>query len=452
MTAFPVQCGRPGAFPTPASTARGTAGAGTTMFDTVFTMETVPLKLGWGSSAETGAELRALGVQRVMALTDPHVGAQPFAQSLFEDIRRQGVDLAVFDQVHAEPTDASWAEAVAFAADSDFGAFVALGGGSTIDTAKAANLYSTYPAPLLTYINKPVGDALPAPGPLKPLVAIPTTAGTGSEITPVAVVDLLEHRLKTGVAHRFLRPHLAIIDPALSVSMPAAVTASAGIDVLCHALESYLSLPFDRRPRPETPTERPPYVGANPISDIWCEAAIQRVAGFLVRACESPGDREARTELMYAATFAGMGFGNAGVHIPHAMAYPLAGLVRGYVHPGYPGAEVMVPHGVSVALGAPAAFRFIGNPQPQKTAKALALLGVDSAPDENAMEVLAGVLCDLMRRLGLPNGLAALGYGEADVERLAEGAFAQQRLLAVSPRPVSLGDLQSLFRDSMSLW
>src|SRR5262249_45283606 len=180
----------------------------------------------------------------------------------------------VFSAVEVEPTDRSFHEAIAIAREGRFDSFVAVGGGSTIDTAKAANLYSTYPADFLDYVNAPIGRGLPVPGPVKPLIAIPTTAGTGSETTGVAIFDYLEKRSKTGIAHRYLRPSLGLVDPENTRSLPPAVAAATGLDVLSHALESYTAAPYNARPRPARPLERPAYQGSNPISDIWALRAL----------------------------------------------------------------------------------------------------------------------------------------------------------------------------------
>lgn len=424
------------------------------MNNTVFTMETVPLKFGWGAVDELGYDLETLGVRRVLLLTDPHLHAIGLDERPLAAIRARGIDVTLFAEVRAEPTDISWQAAIEFARDGNFDGFVALGGGSVIDTAKAVNLYTTYPAELTAYINKPTGEGRPVPGPLKPLVAIPTTAGTGSETTAVAVLDLLEKRVKAGISHRFLRPRLAVIDPQLSLSMPRGVTAASGMDILCHALESYTTLPFDQRSAPENPGLRPPYVGANPVSDLWAGKAIEMGTRYLPRAFADGSDQEARTQLMLAATYAGMGFGNAGVHLPHSMSYPIAGMVRDFVPDGFPGDEVQVPHGMSVALGTPASFRFIGGRGADKSLGALALMGVDTrdvAPAE-AGNALAERVTELMRALEMPNGLAAVGFGEADVPALARGCAEQQRLLVNAPVPVGLADLEALFRDSMTLW
>ncbi len=424
------------------------------MNNNAFTMETVPLKYGWGVIAELGWDLKALGVGRVLVLSDPHLVDIGLLERVLEAIRGQGVEPVVYGDVLCEPTDVSWQQAIDFAREVEFDGLVAVGGGSVIDTAKAVNLYTAYPAPILTYVNKPIGEGRPVPGPLKPLVAIPTTAGTGSETTSVAVLDLLDLELKAGISHRLLRPRLAVIDPELTLTLPPAVTAACGMDILCHALESYTSLPFDRRPMPENPALRPPYVGANPVADIWAGRAIEIGAQFLPRAYRDGGDVEARSQLMLAATFAGMGFGNAGVHIPHAMSYPIAGMVRDYVPTGFPDDKVQVPHGMSVALGTPASFRFIGGRAGAKTRAAFGLLGGDPASitDDEAGAAVGARIAEIMQQLEMPNGLAALGFTEADVPGLAKGCHEQQRLLVNSPVPVERADLEGIFRDAMTIW
>src|SRR5207245_1297364 len=167
-----------------------------------------------------------------------------------------GISADVYDDVHVEPTDQSFEALASFVHGHDYDGFVAIGGGSSIDSAKAANLFTTYPAPVMDYVNKPIGKGLPVPGPLKPLVAIPTTAGTGSETTAVAIMDVLSLKVKTGISRRFLRPSLAIIDPLNTVTLPPMATVYPGFDVLTHALDSYTSRPYNARPR-QQPHERP---------------------------------------------------------------------------------------------------------------------------------------------------------------------------------------------------
>ena len=196
-------------------------------------------------------------------------------------------------------------------------------------------MYSTHEADFFDFVNVPIGKGLPVPGPLKPLIAIPTTAGTGSETTGVAIFDYVQKRAKTGIAHRYLKPTLGIVDADNTRTLPPAVAAASGLDVLSHALESYTAIPYTSRPRPARPLERPAYQGCNPVSDLWALRALELVNEFLVRAVADPSDEEARANMLLASAIAGMGFGNAGVHLPHGMSYPVAGMVKDYRPPGY---------------------------------------------------------------------------------------------------------------------
>lgn len=418
------------------------------MSETVFTYAAPALKFGTGASAEVGHDLAAYGARRVLLVTDPGVAATGHPARIAEQVTARGVEVTTYDQVRVEPTDDSMNAAIAFARDAGpFDAVLAVGGGSSIDTAKAVNLLTTNPGELMDYINAPVGKALAPSQPLLPLVAVPTTTGTGAESTTICVLDVLSLHVKTGISHPALRPTLAVVDPALTMSQPTLVTAASGMDILCHALESYTArwyADFDAK----QPEQRVPYCGANPIADMWSEKALSLLAGAFRTAVRDGDDAQAREQMAMAATFAGLGFGNAGVHIPHANAYPIAGRVRDYRPEGYP--EVMVPHGMAVSLTAPEAFRFTFEAAPERHLRAARLLDPSAAPDGPG--TLPSVLTALMRDIGIPNGLAEVGYGEADISDLVGGAVQQQRLLATAPRRPTDDDLASVFRGSMEHW
>ncbi|WP_019815996.1 hydroxyacid-oxoacid transhydrogenase [Saccharomonospora saliphila] len=420
------------------------------LHESVFTWAATPLKFGAGAVDEIGWDLAGQGLTRVLLLTDPGVAATGVPQRVADSATAAGVAVEIYDGVHVEPTDASVRDAVEFARHSDWDGFLGVGGGSAIDTAKAVNLMTTYPADLFDYINKPIGGGRAPGGPLKPLVAVPTTAGTGSETTPVCIMDLLELKVKSGISHPALRPTTAVIDPLLTLSMPPEVTAAGGMDVLCHALESYTAKPFHSFAR-HTPQTRVAYNGANPISDTWTEKALRLLARSFRRAVLNGGDLDARTDMMLAATFAGMGFGNAGVHIPHACAYPIAGKVRAYRPRNYPSREALVPHGESVSLTAPAAFRFTFPTDPDKHVHAAEILD-PAAAEHDPRERLPWALSRLMRDIGIPNGLAGVGFGESDVPSLVDGALQQQRLLSVAPREVGDDHVAAILADSLENW
>ncbi|MGH3361544.1 MAG: hydroxyacid-oxoacid transhydrogenase [Nocardioides sp.] len=420
------------------------------MTETVFTYGAPGLKFGPGASAEIGYDLQQLGARRVLLVTDPGVAATGHPARIAEQMTGFGLDVTTYDDVHVEPTDDSMAESIAFArAEAPFEAIVAVGGGSAIDTAKAVNLLVTNPGELMDYINAPIGRAQAPAHALLPLVAVPTTTGTGAESTTICVLDVLSLQVKTGISHPRLRPTLAVVDPTLTLTQPAMVTAAAGLDILCHALESYTArwyAGFDAK----QPEQRVPYCGANPIADMWSEKAMSLLAGAFRAAVRDGSDTAAREQMALAATFAGLGFGNAGVHIPHANAYPIAGRVRDYRPPGYPDAEAIVPHGMAVSLTAPEAFRFTFEAEPERHLHAARLLDptcADAGPD-----ALPGVLLALMRDVGLPSGLAEVGYSDGDVDALVDGSLKQQRLLATAPREVTGEDLAGVFRGSMELW
>jgi alcohol dehydrogenase class IV len=427
------------------------AGAGE---EGVFAVDTSAITFGRGAIGEVGEHARGLGCRRVALFTDRVVRRLGLLERAAWALREAGVDVVIYDEVKVEPTDVSFLEAARFAAEGRFDGYVSVGGGSVIDTCKAASLYATYPADLLDYVNRPVGQGLPVPGPLPPHIACPTTSGTGSECTGIAIFDLLSLKAKTGIASKRLRPALAIIDPDATDTLPANVVAASGFDVLSHALESLTARPFVRRERPATPALRPMSQGANPWSDAGSLEALRLCGDYLVRAVQDAGDREAREQMMWGATLAGIAFGNAGVHIPHAMAYAVAGLVRGYQPAGYPDEEPMVPHGISVVVNAPSAFRFTAPSCPERHLLGARQLGarVEGAGPDEAGEVLAGRLLKLMQDAGIPNGIGGVGYHEGDLAALTAGTIVQTRLLSNAPRPVGEPELEGLFRGALRYW
>lgn len=420
----------------------------------IFTMDTSSIKYGQGSTAEVGWEMGRLGATRVMVVTDPNLSEGQTVRTTMDSLKAAGIEAALYDRSRVEPTDQSFKDAIEFANEGGFDGYVAVGGGSSIDTAKAANLYATWPADLLAYVNAPIGRAEPVPGPLKPLIAIPTTAGTGSETTGVAIFDYLELHAKTGIAHRMLRPVMGIIDPENTRTMPPMVAACSGFDVLSHAVESLTALPYHERPAPEHPGVRPAYQGSNPISDIWAAKALEMMARNIVRAVEDPDDINARGEMLLASAYAGIGFGNAGVHLPHGMSYPVSGMARDFRPEGYNVDHTIIPHGMSVMLNAPSVFRWTAEVNPERHLWAAQLMGVDTsnADPADAGEILAGAMIDLMRKTGMPNGLGAVGFEPDDVDALVQGTLPQHRVTKLSPRPADEADLQQLFIGAMRYW
>jgi len=438
--------------------------------DSAFTVDASRVTFGTGSLPEVGDRARALGMRRVALITDVRLRALPWFAEVAASLVAAGLDIAVFDGVAIEPTDASLDDAVRFVRDARPDGFVSLGGGSVIDTAKIAALLSTHPAPLRAYVNAPVGEGRAVPGPLAPHIACPTTSGTGSEVTGIAIFDDLALHAKTGIASPRLRPTEAIVDPRTTATLPANVVAASGMDVLCHAIESFTARRYTQRSTPATPTQRPMSQGANPWSDLGCREALRLANAYLVRAVVDASDREAREQMMWAATLAGIAFGNAGVHAPHAMAYAIAGLVhqagiagddgrggslgaRGddrarlqFAPAGYPSAPI-VPHGIAVGIGAPAVFRAFASFAPERHLEAATLLGADTrdASLDDAGTLLAHAVIRISRAIGLPDGTSGVGYTADDTADLVAGTLPQQRLLANAPCDVDRECLEQLF-------
>jgi hydroxyacid-oxoacid transhydrogenase len=417
----------------------------------VFEVDAARIAYGSGAMTELAANARLLGMRRVAVFSDPGVAKLPLFGAAASALADAGCDVQQYPRVAVEPTNASFADAIAFARDVNADGYISIGGGSTIDTCKAANLYASHPAEFLAYVNAPVGEGRPVPGALRPHIACPTTAGTGSESTGIAIFDHLPLRAKTGIASWRLRPTFALIDPDWTATLPPMVVACAGFDVLAHALESYTARPYTRRGA-AAPGARPLSQGANPFSDLACVEALKILGRYLVRAVSDAPDEAARERMMFAATLAGIGFGNSGVHVPHAMAYAVAGLVRDFRPRDYPGDEPIVPHGMSVILNAPAVFRFTAAADPQRHRDAASFLGarIDGAAGDGEIgEALAAHIAELMRQTGMPADLGAVGYGSGDIESLVAGTVAQQRLLANAPCPVDRDALRGLFASGL---
>ena len=422
--------------------------------ESVFSVDVASISFGHGVLKEAGEHAKALGMTRVALFTDKTLRGLSCVTEVRNALEKAGMDVVIYDEVKVEPSDQSFLAAARFASEGRFDGYVSVGGGSVIDTCKAANLYATYPAEFLDYVNAPIGAGKPVPGALKPHIACPTTCGTGSECTGISIFDLLSMQVKTGIASKRLKPSLALIDPASTYSLPKNVVAASGFDVLSHALESYTAKPYTKRAAPGKPALRPMSQGANPWSDLGCEAALKLLGQYLERAVNDAADHEARDQMMYAATLAGIAFGNSGVHVPHGMAYSVAGLVHDFKPEGYPQHEPMVPHGMSVIVNAPAVFRFTACACPERHIHGAACLGADvrDAVPEDAGEITAKQLIKMMRATGIPNGVGGVGYDESDVAALTKGAWAQQRLMTNAPRDISEGDVSALYRSAMRYW
>ncbi|XP_041362187.1 hydroxyacid-oxoacid transhydrogenase, mitochondrial-like [Gigantopelta aegis] len=424
--------------------------------DYAFEMACSSVRYGEGCTQEVGLDCKNFGAKHVCVMTDKKLAGMSPVQVVLESLDRHNVPYKLYDRVRCEPSDQSFKEAIDYAKEGNFDVYLAVGGGSVIDTCKAANLYASNPsAELLDYVNAPIGKGLPITHTLKPLIAVTTTAGTGSETTGTAVFDFLEMRAKTGISNRALRPTLGIVDPLHLRTMPERVAAYSGIDVLCHALESFTAMPFsERMPRPENPNMRPAYQGSNPVSDIWSKHALRMTAKYLKRAVYQPEDWTARRGMHFAASYAGIGFGNAGTHLCHGMCYPISGLNRKYFSRDYNDDHPLIPHGLSVVITAPAVFMFTSKACPERHLEAAECLGVDvrNVRKEDAGMVLSETVRKIMDDIEVPNGLKDLGYSTEDIPDLVKGTLPQHRVTKLCPRPFDGDDIAELLEKSMRVY
>ncbi|MGA8259772.1 MAG: hydroxyacid-oxoacid transhydrogenase [Arenicellales bacterium] len=422
----------------------------TSFNDAIFTINIPYVKFGIGATRDVGYEAGRLGVTRALVAIDPNLQHADMTRIVLDSLRDQGIDVEIMTEVRIEPEDTAIIEASRAIKDKKIDGFLSLGGGSTIDTAKILNLLYRHPAELTDYINKPIGKGIAPPGPLLPHIAIPTTAGTGSENTSVAIFDITEMRVKSGISHAYLRPDIAIVDPLNTVSLPAMVTASSGLDVLNHAIESLTAHPYTAREKVAQPSERPVYAGSTPVGDIFAMQAINWVHRYIRRAVANPLDIEARYYLMLGASIAGIGFGHAGVHIPHAMGYPIAGMVRRWAPKDYEFGYALSPHGISTAIPAAYVFRYLAQFDFERFEKVAEALSIDGESQKSLTDNLYGYYLDLLRTLEIPTTLEPLGFTNKDLDKLADGTLAQQRLVKLAPKRITREEVKRLFDEAIT--
>jgi hydroxyacid-oxoacid transhydrogenase len=425
--------------------------------DKAFTVGMPTFTFGAGCLAEAGELARGLELARVALFTDKSLSASLHVTTVRSALAAAGVDAVIYDEVVVEPTTASFKAAAQFAIEGRFDGYVSVGGGSVMDTCKAANLYATRPAEFMSYVNAPIGGGQPVRGPLKPHIACPTTCGTGSETTGIAIFNLTDINAKTGIISRRLIPTVALIDPTVTATLPRNVIAASGFDCMSHALESITARPWPRRLNPAKGVKRPVSQGANPFSDALAAEALRGVGRYLVRAVSDASDAEARTEMMYSAMLAGIAFNAAGCHLPHGLSYAVSGLARDFHLAGYPPGKTLVPHGMAVVLNNPSVWRYTAGCCPERHVHGATCLSADTRdvkPGDaaEAGEALAGRVIELMRAVGVPNGLSDLGFSASDADALAAGAEPQWRVIRNAPKNVSKDDLKNLFGAAMKYW
>ncbi|MFJ4175219.1 iron-containing alcohol dehydrogenase [Microbacterium sp. NPDC089696] len=368
------------------------------------------IQFGFGSREAILHAAHQLG-ERAFIVVDPFLAPSAEFQGILRQLDEAGVTTCVHTEVLPElpvtSLQASAEVAAAFAPD----VIIGWGGGSALDAAKLVALLVAHGGTLADYYGENA-----VPGEVLPLIAVPTTAGTGSEVTPVAVVADTERELKVGISSPYLIPHTAIVDPELTLGAPPTVTAYSGIDALVHAIESYtaadLSTVFNE--------SQPVFIGRNALSDPLSLEAVRLIGPHLERAVNTPSDRDARAAMAKGSLLAGLAFGNTGTHLSHAIQYPIGALTH-------------TPHGLGTGLMLPYVMQAISSAVPERLARIGDALGTESTA-EAAIERVA----QIVHRIGVPASLADIGIKQGDLGRIAELALSSRRLAGISPVPADI--------------
>jgi alcohol dehydrogenase len=382
------------------------------------------LHVGFGVRRLLGAELPA-GATRVHAVIDPFLVGTPLWDELHRILAQDGRQVRVFAEVAPELPVDSLTAAAAGAAEFGADVIVAIGGGSALDAGKLIALLIAHGGPLSRYY----GENL-VPGPVLPVVALPTTAGTGSEVTPVAVIADTERELKVGVSSPYLIPSVALVDPELTMAAPASVTAFSGIDALVHAIESYTAAPLAR----ETTSAVPVFTGRNVLTAGISLEAAARIHRWLPVAVRDGADRRARAELAVGALQAGIAFGPTGTHLSHALQYPIGALTK-------------TPHGLGTGMLLPYVLDVLA--QDDEAARRIGAVGtaLGTAPEAGAV---VEALVALNSAIGVPADLRRLGIEPGQLTHIAELAMQSQRLVAISPVTADVELLHEILGNALA--
>jgi len=405
--------------------------------DAIWEFRSPRSKFGPGSLNEIGFEMKRFDCTKPFVITTRGWVKRGIMDRLKAVL---GTEVPYWDGVEPEPSAESVEEAAKAFKESGADCLIAIGGGSALDTAKIANLIAVYGGSVRDYVAPPYGQGKQVPGPVRPMIAVPTTAGTGSEVTSVAVVTLKSENVKVGISSDYLRPSLALLDPELTMTVPPKVTADTGMDALTHAVEAYIAKPYWAREKPEDPSKRPVYVGSYPVTESLAEKAIELIGKYLRRAVYwGRTDLEARSGMLLASYLAGLAFGNSGVGLAHAASYPLGGRFK-------------VTHGEAVGILLPAVLEFNAPANYQKAKRVGELLSGTECPEKNpekCAEWSANVIRELQKDVKFTAGLEVVGVTEEDIIEMAEETMKQKRLLATNPRPVDVDSVIWVYRRSM---
>jgi alcohol dehydrogenase class IV len=390
----------------------------------------VSLVFGRGAVRQVGDIVRRLPARRVFVVTDATLAKVGVLAAVTGPLTEADIEFGVFDGGEPEPSLSVLERCVEEARKFRPDAIVGLGGGSNMDVSKGT-------AALVTHGGQPqdyVGDDR-IPGPVMPVVCVPTTAGTGSEVTAAAVFTVPENHVKVGVLSNYLRPRVAVVDPQLTHSCPRKVTADSGIDALTHAIEAYTAIDNAEFPLPAG--ERSVYQGRHPLGEMCAEKAIRLIGKHLKQAVHHGDDADAREGMALAATVAGLGFSNIGVALVHALEYPLGGATH-------------CSHGEGNGLLLPHVMRFNLPARKAEFARVAEWLGEDvHGLSEHAAADRAVLAVErLQADIGIPRRLRDLGAKQDQLREFAEKAFAIKRILRVNPRPVTADDCEAIYRSA----
>jgi alcohol dehydrogenase len=385
---------------------------------------------GCGAIRELGPLAVRMQFRRPLIVTDVHLSRAGIVDRTVESLRAAGIDAAVFDGGHAEPSFACAEQALHAAKAAAPDVVIGLGGGSNMDVAKITAAVLAHQGKFQDYVGF---DRIP--GPVLPLIGIPTTSGTGSEVSHAAVLTDQQNAIKVSTLSPYLRPQLAIVDPELTYSCPPRVTADSGMDALSHAIEALTATRYSDIDL--NVGEFAPYEGKTPIPDVLANEAIRLIGRHLVTVVNEPHNHEARIGMAQAALLAGMAFSNAAVALVHAMEYPLGGAVH-------------CSHGAGNALLLPHVMRFLLPSRMAEYVRVASCLGENVADDPPAVaaEKAVAAVDRLRESCGIPARIRDFGARREQLPKFAVQAHAIKRLMTLTPRPLTEGDILAIYEHA----
>jgi len=420
--------------------------------ETVWEVRMPAIRVGAGAADELGYQLGQIGLSgegRGLIVTDSDLVSLGHVDRVADELAADGFDVDVYDGVEREPNIEAVEECIGFVreetGEDGYDFYLGLGGGSCMDTAKATRAVVANGGDVLDYVAAPTGagEDLTESGP--PLILLPTTAGTGSEISPVAILSVPEKEIKEGISSTHVRADAAVLDPTLTTTLPPDLTAKTAMDALGHAIEGYTTHRYDDLLRPEDPADRPVYAGRTGFTEMFSEKAIDLLSSNVRPAVNNGDDIEARGAMLKGALFGAIAGLTAGASLAHAMAYPVGNNYHTY-------------HGETIAALTPAStLGYNVASDPPRFANVAEMLGADTSgmSTREAADEAREEFVRLQRDLNvLPSGLNELtGITAEDTGALAESTVeSQQRLLRCNPRPVTKADVEAVFNDALYNW